>query len=831
MGKSKIEVYKDYVSEELGKFTLLFQKYALGDFSTSVDIPKKENEFTELQVGLALMVDDIREMIREKENIIKNLQEMENKYRTLFENANEAILVAQDLEWKFCNPRAEQLFGYSQKELSSQPLTEFIHKEDRGIVKERHQKRISGENPPSVYNFRILDKNRNIKWVELNVAIIEWMERPATLCFLKDITDRKHAEAVVRASEKRWQSIIENAAIGIYQVTDQGKFTLVNPMLARIFGFKSPDDFLSIVKNISELYLRPEDRLPILHEMNSKGFVDGAEAQFRHKDGRTIWIKINARVIKDTPGKIIYEGFMSDITDVKLAQKASQESELWVRNIFKSLNESVFVITPDRIFLDMNEAAQKMFGYTKKELLNVSSEIVHVDHEHHLKFGKKMKEVIHKGEITDFQFKMRRKNGGIFPSEHTASLMADKEGNPIGIVSVIRDLSEQKKMGEEKTKLEAQLQQAQKMEAIGTLAGGIAHDFNNLLMGIQGHTSLMLIKIDPSHPHFRHLMGIEDNVKSAADLTRQLLGFARGGKYEVKPVNLNSIVNDSSEIFGRTKKEITIHREVQKELWTVEVDQTQIEQVLLNLYVNAWQAMSGTGKLHLKTKNVTLDEIFVKRYGVKPGRYVKISVADTGIGMDKATQQKIFDPFFTTKEKSRGTGLGLASAYGIIKNHDGLINVYSEIGKGATFNIYLPTSEKEMKKEKEISGEVIIGTETILLIDDEEMIIEVGRELLESLGYTVLSSKSGKEAIAIYQKDVARIDGVILDMIMPVMGGSETYDRLKAINPDIRVLLSSGYSINGLAKTILAKGCNGFIQKPFSLKDLSQKLREILDIK
>jgi len=207
---------------------------------------------------------------------------------------------------------------------------------------------------------------------------------------------------------------------------------------------------------------------------------------------------------------------------------------------------------------------------------------------------------------------------------------------------------------------------------------------------------------------------------------------------------------------------------------------------------------------------------------------VKISVADTGSGMDKATQQRIFDPFFTTKEKSRGTGLGLASAYGIIRSHGGAIKVYSEIGKGATFNIYLPKSQKEVKKKKEISGEVIKGTETLLLIDDEEIIIEVCGEMLENLGYTVLSEKGGKEATATYQKDQDKIDGVILDMVMPVMGGSETYDRLKAINPDIKVLLSSGYSIDGLAKTILAKGCDGFIQKPFNVKELSQKLRKIL---
>jgi CheY-like chemotaxis protein len=242
--------------------------------------------------------------------------------------------------------------------------------------------------------------------------------------------------------------------------------------------------------------------------------------------------------------------------------------------------------------------------------------------------------------------------------------------------------------------------------------------------------------------------------------------------------------------------------------------------------------MSGTGEIYLETENVSLDTSFVKYYGIIPGRYVKISVADTGIGMDEATRNRVFDPFFTTKEMDRGTGLGLASAYGIIKNHDGMINVYSEKGKGATFNIYLPATDAEdiaQRTESERLSEILKGTETVLLIDDEELIIEVGRELLEELGYTVFLARSGKEAIETYKKNKDEIDMVLLDMIMPEMDGGETYNRLKEINSDIKVLLSSGYSINGQAKTILPKGWNGFIQKPFDMKKLSQKLREILD--
>jgi signal transduction histidine kinase/ActR/RegA family two-component response regulator len=392
------------------------------------------------------------------------------------------------------------------------------------------------------------------------------------------------------------------------------------------------------------------------------------------------------------------------------------------------------------------------------------------------------------------------------------------------IIIIIRDITERKK-------LEAQFIQAQKMEAIGTLAGGIAHDFNNLMMGIQGHTSLMLCNMEPGHPHHEKLRIIEDQVKSAAELTRQLLGFARRGKYEIKPINLNVILERTSTMFGRTRREITVHRKFQNDLWIAEVDRGQIEQVLLNIYVNAWQAMPGGGDLFLETKNVIVDERFEQRYSVKPGKYVKASVTDTGVGMDEMTRNRIFEPFFTTKEMGRGTGLGLASAYGIIKSHGGFINVYSEKGHGTTFGIYLPVSAKEVPAEKLPTKEILKGYETILLVDDEEMVINVSREILDTLGYRVIVARNGQEAIDIYKARQEEIDLVILDMIMPGMGGSETFNVLKEINPRIKVILSSGYSIDGRPANMLDRGCRAFIQKPYSMGDLSQKIRGVLDMR
>jgi two-component system cell cycle sensor histidine kinase/response regulator CckA len=393
----------------------------------------------------------------------------------------------------------------------------------------------------------------------------------------------------------------------------------------------------------------------------------------------------------------------------------------------------------------------------------------------------------------------------------------------LGTHGVARDISDRKR-------LEKQLQQANKMKAIGTLAGGIAHDFNNLLMVIRGHISLMLMKNDISLPHQERLRKIEDSIQSAATLTSQLLGFARGGKYQVKPINMNELLRETSQMFVRTKKEIATREQYEKDIWTVDADKGQIEQVFLNLYVNASQAMRSGGELFFATENVYLDICSERPFSLAPGRYVKITVADNGIGMDDKTKQRIFEPFFTTKEMGRGTGLGLASAYGIIKNHKGMIDVESHVGIGTTFCIYLPASDQEVEKDESPYEVILKGTETVLLVDDEDKILDVGRGMLSALGYNVLAAGSGTQAVALYEANRNKIDVVILDMVMPGMGGGETYDCLKKINSDVKVLLCSGYSEGGQAAEILLRGCTSFIQKPFNVNGLSKKIREIIDL-
>ncbi|HVO65547.1 MAG TPA: PAS domain S-box protein [Syntrophales bacterium] len=496
-----------------------------------------------------------------------------------------------------------------------------------------------------------------------------------------------------------------------------------------------------------------------------------------------------------------------------------RESEEKFRLLSENDPDIIYTLGTDGALTYVNPAWKKILGHRRNEVIG----------KYFVDFARKedVKEYIRlfkqirdgKNTITEVISTLLHKDGSERSFSISGAPNLDLEGELIGVVGTMKDITDRIKI------------ESERMETICTLAGGIAHNFNNLLTIIQGHASLMLFDVEHKHPHFENLKSIEEGVKGGAELTRQLLGFAGNGKYEVKHTNLNVILERTSKIFDHTTRgEIIIHRKFQDDLWITEVDQVQIEQVLSNIYTNARQAMPGGGDLYLETQNVIINGDLKKRFFVKPGKYVKISVTDTGVGMDEKTKERIFEPFFTTKEMGRGTGLGLASAYGIIKGHGGFINVYSEKGHGTTFGIYLPASEK-VSAEKLPAKEILKGYETILLVDNEEIIIDVGKEILDVLGYRVIAARSGREAIEIYKAKQEEIDLVILDMIMPGMGGDEVFDILKTVNPQIKVIFSSGYSIDGYPAKILEHRCGSFIQKPYSIGILSQRIRDVLDMK
>ena len=413
------------------------------------------------------------------------------------------------------------------------------------------------------------------------------------------------------------------------------------------------------------------------------------------------------------------------------------------------------------------------------------------------------------------------KGGHLLDVLISASRYDDHNGDALGLLLIIRDISENKR-------LETQLLQAQKMEAIGTLAGGIAHDFNNLLAVIKGNLSLMRLDFDADHPIMARIQNIDQQVDSGAKLTSQFLGYARKGSYEVKPLDIVRVVNESSQAFGRARKEITLDVYLPENKLIVEADRTQLEQVLFNLFVNAADAMPNGGTLTLKADRLSAKEILEENFRPKPGTYVLIEVSDTGIGMSPEIQKRMFDPLFTTKKMGKGTGLGLASVYGIIQSCKGYITVTSEEGEGTRVRIYLPASDKSSSRTQETNGPIDHGKGTILLVDDEVSLLQVGSEMLAALGYKVLSADNGQDAIDIYTTHKKKIDLVILDMIMPGMTGGDVFVRLKEIDPNIKAILSSGYSLDDQGKRIMDHGFRCFMQKPFGMKDLSIKIKEVL---
>jgi PAS domain S-box-containing protein len=642
----------------------------------------------------------------------------------------------------------------------------------------------------------------------------------------KRIAERKRAEAALEAAEREKADILGALVEHVVHQDSELRVLWANRTACEAAG-RSLEDILG--RHCYEIWAQRAHVCPDCPVTKAMETGRTETAEKWTPDGRAWFVR--GHPMRDERGNVIGAVEVTlEITQRKRAQEALKESERELSTVFNSVRDGIVVLDEEGTITKVNRSAVRASQYAEEELIGQSFENLRFfDSDSLVKMQVAFKLGIKGIESSPLEAQLITKEGKKLYLDILSSPLRGN-GETAGVVAILRNITARKIAMEEKRHLEARLQQAQKMESIGTLAGGIAHDFNNVLMGIQGHVSMMLLHMDPAHPLQKHIKGIEESIENGASLTSQLLGFARGGKYEVEAADLNELIERTCDMFGRTRKELTIHTNYQRDIWSVEVDWGQIEQVLLNLFFNARQAMPKGGDLYVETEHDFLDDKYTKPYGVKSGKYVRITVMDTGVGMDEATRQRIFDPFFTTKEMSRGTGLGLASAYGIIQNHGGIIDVSSQKGKGTTFRIYLPASEKAIvKKKKTLPDDILKGTETVLLVDDEIKILDIGKEILEEMGYKVLTAQNGKEAVRIFKQNKDVIDLVILDMIMPEMGGGEAYDSIREEKPQVKALLSSGYSIDGEASEILERGCDGFIQKPFKMKELSMKIREILD--
>ena len=615
------------------------------------------------------------------------------------------------------------------------------------------------------------------------------------------------------------QSFYENAADIIAVVDVDFKLTNVNRRFEEELGMRREELLGRPVASVMTPESVEHARAHVRELFGGKSQVM-FEITVHRADGEVVPFEVNAVPIRQDGAIRAIEASLRNISERRKRDEALRTSEETNRVLLNAASSAVFLIDARGIVLAANQATRDRMGQGELVGRPIAEFLPPEVAERRRQKGL---EVIRTGRPLEFEDECLGRS--YWTSIHP---IHDESGAIIRLAIYSRDITEDKQAAEERKRLTLQLQQAQKMEAIGTLAGGIAHDFNNLLMAIQGNVSLVLFDLEPSDQRHRLLTNIEKLVGSGAELTAKLLGYARRGKYESRPLRPNDLVRETAETFSRMRKDIRIHCDLADDLKPIIADRGQLEQVLLNLFVNAADAMPNGGQLLLETRNATHHDIPAKGYTVNPGDYVRLSVRDTGVGMDRETMVRIFDPFFTTKRMGRGTGLGLASAYGIVKGHGGYIEVESEMGAGSVFFVYLPATDQPPAPEAKAGRQAEPGAGTVLLVDDELSVLEVTARMLERLGYTVVMAASGHEALTLYRGDPGRFRLVILDMIMPETGGGEVFDELKRINPEVRVLLASGYSMQGQARTIMNRGCTGFIQKPFTMDDLSLKLQAAL---
>jgi len=521
----------------------------------------------------------------------------------------------------------------------------------------------------------------------------------------------------------------------------------------------------------------------------------------------------------------------TEIKNHQETEKALRESEEKYKDIVRHAPAGIAEVNLTTLrFTRVNDIMCEFTGYTKDEMLTMDP--------FSLVQGKHRQAV---------EQRLEKLFAGARSLPATEYIICDKKGReksvlvnsryffennmPRKMTMVFHDLTERKKAEQEKKDLEAQLFHIQKLESLGVLAGRVAHDFNNLLHAAQGRISLMGLESGLSDTQKEHLTALEEVVTRAASLTQQLLGLARKGKYEIQALDVNTLLRSTASMFGRTYKNVQIYEDLVSGTLVVEGDKNQLGQVLLNLFINACQAMPQGGSITLKTDAVRGETLYTFTAKPTTGSYAKISITDTGTGIEESIRQKIFDPFFTTREGDHGTGLGLASAYGIIKNHGGLLTVDSKVGVGSTFTIFLPLSDKMPAAACPAKSVAVPGQGHILLVDDEKMITDVGKDFLADIGYRVSVANDGEQAIDIVKNQGNTIDLVILDFTMPGMDGGEVFDHIRALYPSMSVILASGHGREGVINDIMERGCRAFIQKPYLFSELSRKVQEILGIK
>lgn len=652
----------------------------------------------------------------------------------------------------------------------------------------------------------------------------------------RDMSAERQAALSLREAEAKYRSIFENAVEGIFQISLEDKFITANPAMARIGGYDSVDDLLSIVEPVSSHFVREEDRSAIVDQFRRAGRVEGMHFAAYRKDRSIAWIRVSALAVRNEQGKIAcFEGTVEDVTSRRLAEEQLRQSEARFRSYFELPLLGIAMTSPTKGWIEINDKLCDILGYSRDELLPLNwTKVTHPDD---LAADLQRMQRLQSGEIDGDSYEKRyvHKSGRIVPALVSAKGVRNVDGSIEYLIVTVQDLTDRKKAEEERKALEGQIQHAQKLESLGVLAGGIAHDFNNLLMGVLGNASMALAETPDDGPIAERLRAIETSAQRAADLTSQLLAYAGKGRFVVRPLNLSQLVAEMAQLLEVSiSKRITLRYDFADPLSAVEADAAQLRQVVMNLITNASDAIGdypGTITLRTGQRRLTTSDLSRTLLDdeLPEGEYVFVDVTDTGCGMDAETVQRVFDPFFTTK--FAGRGLGLAAVLGIVRGHRGAIRVRSSPEKGTSFKVYFPASAKPAEAvDRQASPPPIRKRDgMILVIDDEEIVRDITKRMLEKVGFDVLTSPDGRSGIELFESRADEILLVLLDITMPGMSGEETFSELRRIRPDSRVLLSSGYNEADSINRFSGKGISGFIQKPYRSQDLVNKIQAIIE--
>jgi len=931
------------------------------DYKISIDtkdeigqLSRAFDKMTENLKKTTASVIELNNEIIERQKAEEALKESEEKYRTLFENANEAIYVAQDEMIKFPNPETIKIYGYSKEELTSKPVSHFLYEKDREMVLERHHKRLSGEEVSAVYPFRIITKSGDVKWVELKATSFSWGDRPATLCFLTDITGRKLTEDALRESEERYRTILESIDEGYFEVDLAGNFTFVNDSMCKIRG--SSRDELIGMNNRQYMDQQTAERVyRTFNKVYKTGeSVKGVEWESIRKDGNKRHVESSISLLKDSKGRPVgFRGVARDVTKRKRAEAAVKRSEEKYRELFEKGSDLLCFHDLEGNLIHTNLAFKREYGWDEEDLVKMNLRDF-IPERYRSLFKDYLKRVKEKG-TDEGLMSVITKEGRELVIEYKNTLISDETG-PIGVQGSARDITprlsaeralrksekrfrtlveesplaialiktdgrydyanpkfveifgydlndipigrewfekaypdrnyrrqvisawikdqEKIKSGEtrprtfivrckdgsdknisfttvypergnqmviyeditERMRLEEQLRQSQKMEALGTLAGGVAHDLNNILSGLVSYPELLLMDIPQDSPLRKPILTIQKAGEKTAAIVQDLLTLARRGVTVKETVDLNQIVleyleSNECETMRSFHSGVQIETRFESHLLKILGSSIHLSKMVMNLVSNAAEAMPDGGRITISTENLYFDRPTGGHFNLEEGDYVHLTVSDTGVGISSEDLKRIFEPFFTKKVMGRsGTGLGMAVVWGTVTDHNGYIDVKSTEGIGTTFALYFPgTREEPVKDTSSIPIEDLMGKgQTILVIDDVEEQREIASGMLKKLGYSVTSVLSGEEAVE-YMKNNT-VDLLVLDMLMdPGIDGLETYKRILEIHPNQRAIISSGFSETPRVEGAIKLGAGAYVKKPYLIEKIGIAVRSELE--